>query len=167
MAIASRIVGLSHDDPASLTPNPYNYRVHPELQRDALRASLAELGWIDVVIVNDVTGNIIDGHLRVEDALEMHELTVPVLHVELDADEEHKALMTLDPLAALAIADASALAELNGMVETDSPALSELWMTIVPGMSERAPVPDDDAGIITTGGTDHECPQCGYRWHSA
>ena len=48
--------------------NPANWRTHPGSQRDALRGSLTEVGWVAEVIVNTVTGHLVDGHLRVEQA---------------------------------------------------------------------------------------------------
>jgi hypothetical protein len=162
VAIASRIVGLTYDDPATLLANPYNYRIHPTAQRSALAASLAELGWIDTVIVNDTTGHVIDGHLRVEDALTMNEATIPVLHVVVSEAEERKALLTLDPLAALAITDAAVLRDLMPLVASESAALNALWQGIATLGDVHPPdaFPAFDEGIETQ----HACPKCGYRW---
>jgi hypothetical protein len=164
MAIETRIIGLSYDDPATLIANPHNYRIHPDNQRTALSASLTELGWIDTVIVNDTTGHIVDGHLRVEDALTLNEQTIPVLHVLLSEDEERAALMTLDPLSALAINDAAALHALRMLTETDNADLSALWDSIAP---DSIPQPTNDADLDGEIETEHECPSCGYRWNGA
>lgn len=52
-----------------------------------LLGPLGEVGWVAEVLVNRTTGNVVDGHLRIELALARDEPTVPVTYVELsDAD---------------------------------------------------------------------------------
>ena len=87
----NRIVGFTMEVPEDLLANPMNPRRHPGEQRDAMRGSLDELGWIDAVIVNDTTGRMIDGHLRCEEAITEGAPVIPVLHVELDENEERLA----------------------------------------------------------------------------
>ena len=95
----NRIVGSGEEAPDQLATNPANWRTHPGLQRDALRGSLSEVGWVQQVMVNRRAGFVVDGHARVEEALSRHEPTVPVLYVDLSEDEERLVLATLDPLA--------------------------------------------------------------------
>src|SRR5450759_6007503 len=71
----SRIVGMEDVAPDQLLAHPLNWREHPGPQRDALRGSLAEVGWVQNVIVSKRTGHVVDGHARVEDALSRHEST--------------------------------------------------------------------------------------------
>lgn len=60
MAVAApwrnRILGSGTEDPTQLLANPRNWRTHPGPQRDALRGSLATVGWVQQVIVNQRTG---------------------------------------------------------------------------------------------------------------
>src|SRR5688500_13351134 len=98
----NRIIGFEMVDPRTLTPNPLNFRLHPDFQNDALSGSLTVLGWVKGVIVNRRTGRVIDGHLRVENAIAEGESLVPVCYVDLDEAEEPTALAYLDPIAALA-----------------------------------------------------------------
>lgn len=98
----NRIVGEADEPPENLLANPRNWRVHPGRQRDAMRGSLSEVGWVQRVIVNTTTGHVIDGHLRVEEAISAGAPTVPVLYVELTPEEEAVVLATLDPLGAMA-----------------------------------------------------------------
>ena len=51
-------------------PNPQNWRRHPEAQKSALRSILTDVGWAGQVIVNRQTGNVVDGHARIDLALE-------------------------------------------------------------------------------------------------
>jgi hypothetical protein len=98
--------------PDQLLANPLNARRHGGAQRDAIRSSLGQLGWIAPVIVNVTTGNLLDGHARVEEALTKGVPHVPVLYVELSEDEERLALATYDPIGAMADYDAEVLAML-------------------------------------------------------
>jgi hypothetical protein len=121
----SRIVGSGKVTPRELMPNPKNWRTHPVFQRHAMREQLERIGWVQQVIVNRVTGRLIDGHLRVALALETGQREVPVTFVELDEADEALALATIDPLAALAIVDGPKLDELLREVEIGEGKLAE------------------------------------------
>jgi len=139
----SRIVGHGAEAPSSLVPNERNWRRHPAGQRKALAGALAEVGWVQQVIVNRTTGRLVDGHLRVELALARGEPSVPVTYVELSEEEERVVLATLDPLAALAEADADKLAELLRDLAPADAALSAM----LADLAERH-------GVVTPGMTD-------------
>lgn len=103
--LQNRIVGEGNESPEQLLANPKNWRIHPSHQRSALLKVLDTVGWVDQVIVNQTTGHLIDGHLRVSVAMERNEKTVPVLYVSLTEQEEEIVLATLDPIGSLAVAD--------------------------------------------------------------
>src|SRR5688500_6761108 len=84
----NRIVGHADVAPADLVPNPANWRGHPPEQQRALAGALAEVGWVAEVLVNQTTGHVVDGHLRIELALARKEPSVPVTYVELSETEE-------------------------------------------------------------------------------
>ncbi len=122
----NRIVGHADLDPASLVPNPENWRRHPARQQRALAGALADVGWVAGVIVNQTTGHLVDGHLRVELALAKNEPTVPVAYVELTEAEERLVLATLDPLGAMADVDRDILAKLLAEVTPSDAALTQM-----------------------------------------
>jgi DNA modification methylase len=122
----NRIVGQGTEDPTQLLANPRNWRRHPGVQRDALRDSLDEVGWVQQILVNTTTNHLIDGHARVEEAISRGEAEVPVLYVTLTEDEERLVLATLDPLGALATVDVEALTSLRAELGTDSVALKRM-----------------------------------------
>lgn len=129
----NRIVGYGEEDPEQLLANPANWRVHPKNQQDALAGVLDEVGWVDDILVNRTTGHVVDGHLRVTLSLRRGEKSVPVKYVELSEEEEHKILATLDPLAALAVADREALGALLQSVQSSDAAVQEM----LSGLAER------------------------------
>ena len=133
MQIRDRITELVRVRASELRPHPRNWRQHPPRQRDALRGVLAEIGYADALLarrLEDGGLQLIDGHLRAEttpDAL------VPVLVLDVTAAEAEKLLATIDPLAALATTDESALRELLASVTTESPALQSLFDDLAGG----------------------------------
>ena len=56
--------------------NPLNWREHPAAQVRALGSVLDKVGWVQDVVVNRTTGNMVDGHLRARLALERGEAAV-------------------------------------------------------------------------------------------
>ena len=91
----NRIVGHGDVAPDQLLANPRNWRTHLRAQQRALAGALTEVGWVPQVLVNRTTGNLVDGHLRVELAISRGEPTVPVTYVELTEDEERVVLASL------------------------------------------------------------------------
>ncbi len=99
-------------DPLSLSPNPLNWRRHPSAQRAALEDVLAQVGWAGVLLYNEQTGHLIDGHLRQEIALDKGDGSVPVLVGNWTEEQERLILATLDPIAAMAEKNGKPLTEL-------------------------------------------------------
>ena len=126
MSFANRIVGEGVKPASQFLANPLNWRTHPQRQRDAVNASLSEVGWVQQVIENVRTGHLVDGHERVWQALQNDDADVPFLQVDISEDEERLVLATLDPMAAMATADADILADLLAGIETESDALTAL-----------------------------------------
>lgn len=125
-AFRNRIVRQAEADPGTLMPNPKNWRKHPDFQKLVVSGALESMGWIQSVIVNTTTGNLIDGHLRVALALERKEPLVPVTFVTLTEAEEREALATLDPIAALAEQDSAALIDLTRGMKVGADAVDVL-----------------------------------------
>jgi hypothetical protein len=122
-----RIKGLERKPASAFKFNPLNWRVHGEVQRDALRTMLGDVGWVQTVIENKRTGNVIDGHLRIEEALaENPDQLVPYIVVDLSAAEEKAVLATLDPISLLAETDPAILDQLYRELIVDMPALDTL-----------------------------------------
>lgn len=108
----SRIVGHGDIDPRALEENPKNFRVHGELQRATFRAGIQKIGFINSVIVNKRTGRIINGHMRVSEAIQAGEPTIPVEWVDLTDSEEDAAIAVFDSISELAIVDNKILSDL-------------------------------------------------------
>ena len=116
-----RIVAHGEANPRDLIPNPANWRLHPGAQRDALSGVLAQVGWVQNVVVNRRTGHILDGHLRV-------------------------ALATLDPLGAMAAVDGPVPQTLLGAVEAEDAAVAALLGRLAQE-AVAAELPGDSAAV--------------------
>jgi ParB-like chromosome segregation protein Spo0J len=144
MRIRDRIKELRRVRASELRPNPRNWRVHPQQQRDALHGVLAEIGYADALLARplaDGTLELIDGHLRAETTPDME---VPVLVVDLSDTEAAKLLAVHDPLGAMAQADEEMLAQLLADVETDNEALGRLLEQMGDTSGEERDAPPGD-----------------------
>lgn len=124
-------------DPRELKANIRNWRTHPQRQRQAFQAALAANGWAGAALLNETTGNLLDGHMRVAEAIKANEKSIPVLVGRWTENQEKQVLATLDPLGAMAGTNASALASLTeelarstktleGLTSTNAKAFKEL-----------------------------------------
>lgn len=115
---SNRIVGHGEEAPDQLQANPNNWRIHSAEQQRVMTDVLDDVGWIQSVIVNQVTGTMIDGHMRVLLALKHDEPTVPVTYVRLTPDEEAIVLATFDPIGTMATHDQDQMLNLLDSIES-------------------------------------------------
>lgn len=165
MEIKNRITGYGNEPIEQIVANPQNWRLHPKAQQDALEGVLAEIGWVQNVIINKRTGHLVDGHLRVQLANNAGEKTIPVTYVDLSEDEENTVLTTIDPIGEMAATDRGKLGELlRGVTAADSRVqqmiskMTESKLNIFNDIKKEFPVYDEDIDVNT------ECPKCGYKW---
>ena len=155
--IRDRIRELRRVRAKDLVPNPKNWRRHPKAQADALRGLLAEVGYADALLVRELSDGrlmLIDGHLRAETTPDSE---VPVLVLDVTAEEADKILLTLDPLAAMAEVDSERIGKLLETVRTDNKAVEELmrntageqvWASIHPEDTFEPPAQIDKASEL-------------------
>jgi len=86
----NRIVGHASRKPKSLVPNPYGQVEPLEFELDMAWGTLEKIGWFLPVIVNQVTGHIVDGHSRVTMAITRGESLVPIMYLNLSIEEERR-----------------------------------------------------------------------------
>ncbi len=140
----ARPLRLEWVTPDSVAENPRNWRRHPDLQKEALGASLDECGWAGALLYNEASCRLIDGHARREQALRKGIPAVPVLVGSWTPAQEAKILATFDPIGALAETDAAQLDALLKDVETGNQALA----TLLARLAEEAKLvtPGDPGG---------------------
>ena len=143
----NRIVGHGEEAPDQLLANPRNWRIHSQAQQDALSSVLEHVGLVQSVVVNQRSGFVVDGHLRVALALRSEQATVPVTYVDLTDEEERVVLASLDSITAMAGTDEEKLSELLASVDREGVE-----------MSPEGAVPAQPAPRSIT------CPECGCEF---
>ena len=131
-------------DPKTLTPNPMNWRRHPEKQKKILDAVLTEVGWAGVALFNETTGRLIDGHARRDWAIAKKLKTMPVLVGSWSEADEKKILVTMDPIAAMAEQADDLYRELLEGMETGNQDLSTWCDDLTASLGIREPPFGDD-----------------------
>ncbi len=161
----NRIVRSGDAALAEIVPNEANWRTHPKLQADALSSVLADVGYVQQVVINERSGRLVDGHLRVALAEQHGEASVPAVWVDLDEDEERLILATLDPLGAMAETNRDALSSLlDGLAERND----GLGVMLAGLAAHEGITPPDfqPVGIDEQGRLDEKahvvCPECGH-----
>lgn len=124
--LINRIVGHGEERVDQMLANPLNFRLHPDNQQQALAGAIDDIGFIRSVTVNQRTGRVVDGHLRVTIAARSNVETLPVEYVDLDEAEEAQALLSLDPIAAMAASDKAKLDELMRAVQSDDERVQQM-----------------------------------------
>lgn len=120
------ITRLEWMDPRKLKANSLNWRTHPNRQRQAFQAMLKANGWAGAALLNEVTGNLVDGHMRVDEAIKSGEKLIPVLIGRWTEEQERHVLSTLDPIAAMAGTNASALQSLTESLAGHTKSLEKM-----------------------------------------
>ena len=161
----NRIVGYGEEAPDQLLANPRNARIHPKAQQEALSGVLREVGIVQNVIVNRITGMVVDGHARIALALRDNQPLIPITYVELSEAEEAVILATLDPIGAAAAWDREKLDALLRDVTTGEAGVQALLDQLAQDVGVTPP-DFDPVGIEEQGRLDQKarctCPECGH-----
>lgn len=137
-----RILRTESVAPDQLLANPDNYKIHAWYQQQALRSILERIGILENPKVNELTGRVLDGHLRISLALQDDIPSIDVDIVRLSEEEEAQALATLDTITRLADSDPAIFADLLADCRAAQPELAGTLDTIhhalFPGDSSQA-----------------------------
>jgi len=166
MKIRDRIKSLQRVKASELLPNPANWREHPESQADAMRGLLSEIGFADATLARETPDGLmlIDGHLRAEVAPDSE---IPVLVLDVTADEADRILATHDPIAEMATANAEKLGDLLEGMEWQSPGVQSMLDELAES-SGAIPPSFDAVGADEQSRLDEKakvcCSSCNYEF---
>ena len=125
--IRNRIKGHRRVRAGELVPHEFNFRLHPDVQRAALRALYREVGFARSLLAYELPDGrlkLIDGHLRRDLDPDM-EVDVEILDV--NEKEARALLLSIDPLAALAQTQEQLHQRLLELTPAVSPELEAAW----------------------------------------
>jgi hypothetical protein len=145
----NRITRYGEAAPGELLANEKNWRTHPQAQQDALEGALRTVGVVQNIIVNERSGKLLDGHLRVEMAIRSGQPTVPITFVDLSDEEEALILATIDLVTGLAGTNQ----ELLDSLITDI-RLSDLGMELGMGLNDLLNSLSPDPSLAAAEGED-------------
>jgi hypothetical protein len=145
----NRITRYGEAAPSQLVANDKNWRTHPQAQQDALEGALRKVGIVQNVVVNERSGKMIDGHLRVQMAISSGQPTVPITFVSLSDEEEALILATIDPVTGLAGTDQKLLDSLITDIR-----LSDLGMDLGTGLNDLLNSLSPDPSLAAVEGED-------------
>ena len=188
MSLNVRNKGIRKIRVADIEDHDMNFRTHPESQRAALSGTINEIGWYgypDCYETKDGNVRLIDGHLRKSLLVQQYgaDAEIEVNITDFNEDEAKKAMLTHDPLAAMAEADAAKLDALLREVQTGDEALSKMLADLAEeaGLYQAenaAEIVDDEVpeppvepitkpGDLWLLGAYFECDTCGKRYEYA
>src|SRR5262245_56916084 len=130
--VRNRIKGHRRVRAGDLVPHEWNYRRHPEGQRDALWALYREVGFARSLLAYELPDGrlkLIDGHLRRDMDPDM-EVEVEVLDVS--EDEARALLLSIDPLVALGQMQEQLFERLRQTTPAVNPELAAMWEAAAP-----------------------------------
>lgn len=149
----NKIVGHEMVPPDQLLANPNNFRVHSRAQKDNMKAMLKEIGWLDEIIVNANSQNMVNGHMRADIAVEENEPYVPVRYVDLTDDEEKLALAFFDNIGAMATTDRDQLNSLLAETKAEDDLLMGFLDSLKPSQIPQGDQPIEDTSNEDLGET--------------
>lgn len=167
MKLRNRVKELRRVPAGELIHNPKNWRKHPEKQREALSGLFREIGIVDAILARETPAGlmIIDGHLRAETLDPDH--PVPVLILDVTADEADALLMALDSTTGMATADADLYDGLLRDIQTSDSAIADLLADTASGMGVIPAQDVMDQPEFTEEIADEveyvQCPKCGKQ----
>jgi ParB-like chromosome segregation protein Spo0J len=173
---------LLYAEPKHLCPYKRNSRVHSEEQVEQIAASIKEFGFLNPILIDSKTMEIIAGHGRLDAAFKLRLQSVPIIEVSHLTDAQKRAYTIADNSLALnATWDAELLkAELSDLALDDFD-LSLLGMTnftikVEEDSSEEGEEEDEEdskddkptkgkAGSKDFANKCSKCPKCGFEFN--
>lgn len=98
----NRIVEYKMVKVSEIVPNPQNPKEHPDYQLNVLNGLISEVGVVQNIVINRVTGHLVDGEARYFLAQDNKEIELPATIVDLNQEEELKILLAFDATATYA-----------------------------------------------------------------
>jgi len=169
LPIGMSIIGFGIKPADQFQANPNNFRLHPQDQRDIMSDILGVFGWVTGVIENRATGNLLDGHERLWEALAEGDNTlVPYVLIDITPEHEDNLLIVFDKVGEMVRLNTDSLSALirRATITEATPDLSSFINKVG---QDAGIIPKDMSDDNETGPPDAEdpdeqtqvvCPKC-------
>lgn len=147
--------------------NPYerNPRSITDKAKSGLRASMERFGYVEPIVWNRTTGNIVGGHQRFEELKRQGVKKATMVVVEMKPDRELAANLTLNNPEIEGDWDEPALALLEQVKDADEELYKALNMDgLQESIESMISSGDSDDGDDEEEETDTKCPCCNFEW---
>ncbi len=144
--IRNRIKAHRRVRAGDLVPHELNFRLHPDLQKDALQALYREVGFARSLLAYELPDGrlkLLDGHLRRD--LDP-DLVVDVEVLDINEDEARVLLLSIDPLAALAETQTQLHGRLLELTASAPAELQAAWQAAAEACLAAPEAPERRAG---------------------
>jgi hypothetical protein len=133
----NKIVGYDMIDPKKIKMHDKNWRNHPKFQVKVLNSILGNIGWVSGVIINKRSldswneekgiETLVDGHCRVQAAIDNKINRIPVVYVNLSPEEENAILATYDAIGKMSEKNIGSFEKLTSEINTEDIFLIDLF----------------------------------------
>jgi len=147
-----------------IKPFDKNPRAITEKAEKGLRASMERFGYVEPIVWNKTTGNIVGGHQRYAELMRQGVKKATVVVVEFPADKELAANLTLNNPEIEGDWDSPALELLEQVRDADEDLFDSLNLGDLRDSIETAGPPSDDEDDDEDT-CDTECPCCKHKWN--
>jgi len=149
---------------ADVKPMPENARSIPDGALAGLEHCIKRFGYVEPIVWNETTGNIVGGHQRFSVLSEQGVEEAQMVVVKLTPEEELAANLTLNNPKIEGTWDEPISDLLNQVEEADEGLFSALNMNKLRDVLDKKLQPDEKPpGVDLTKG-DTTCPCCGHQW---
>ena len=153
---------------------PDNPRVIDDVNLKGLKASLDRFGYVEPIVWNEKTGHIVGGHQRFKVLKSQGLKDAPMVIVNMDANEEMSANLTLNNPEIEGEFSPEALKLLKSVQGSDSELFGKLRLDDLANTLAKRFRPGGDKtftneevdvdGLVKN--CDAKCPCCGFVWES-
>lgn len=99
MEVKAREIRLIN--PNRVKPHPKNNNIHPKEQKEELKKQIAYQGFRNPLVISNLSGYLVVGHLRLEIALELGMTEVPVIYQDFTDEAQEYSYLTADNAVAM------------------------------------------------------------------
>ena len=148
-------IKLSEVNPSDLNPRKISSK-----QKKGLEASIDKFGYVDLIIYNKQTGNIVGGHQRYQILVKKGVEEAQMLVVDLPPEEEFAANLTMNNPKIEGDWDEPIQDLLSQLESSDADFFSQTNLNDLQTAVEKM-APSTEESCET------KCPCCGYEWEAS